>query len=119
MLVWAVLLAVLTCVMFVFHAHPVSFELLGGSAVATALIGLALLLGWRRRAPESDPDVERPVTDLSLASACTGIGVALLAASARLGVFVTALGGALILLGLGGIARELRVERRLAERRPR
>jgi hypothetical protein len=119
MLAWSVLLAGLTCVMFVFHEHPVSFELLGGASVGTAIIGAGLLLAGSRRAPDSDPDVERPLTDLSLASACTGIGVALVAVSARLGVFLTAVGGGLILLGLGGIARELRVERRLAQRRPR
>jgi hypothetical protein len=113
MLIWAGLLAINTAVMVIFNANFVSFALLGGASVATALVAALVLLG-RGRAPASDPDATRAVTDLSMASAWTGIGVALLALSGRFGVFLTVIAAAMILFGLGGVARELRVERRLA-----
>lgn len=110
--VWAVLLAALTAVMGVFRENLVSYALLGGAAAATLAVA-ATLFAARRRAPEFDPDAERPVTDLSLASGWTGLGIALLALSARLGVWLALIAGAMIVSGVGGIARERRAERRL------
>jgi hypothetical protein len=110
--VWAALLGVLTAIQVIFPTHLVSGALLGGAAAATLVVGGLVFLG-RRRAPEFDPDAERPVTELSLASGFTGLGVALLALSARFGVFLTAIAGGMIALGIGGIVRELRAERRL------
>jgi hypothetical protein len=109
LLVWAGLLAVNTSVMPIFHATPVSIALLGGASVATAVTA-ALVFGGRRRAPESDPDAERPVTDLSVASGWTGLGIALLALSPRFGIFLALIAGGMVAFGIGGIVRELRAE---------
>jgi hypothetical protein len=116
LLLWAALLAALTAAMAIFDVHLVSFALLGGASAAT-LATAALLFAGRRRAPDVDPDAERAVTELSLASGWTGLGVALLALSARLGLWLALVAAAMVALGLGGIVRERRAERRVIGRR--
>jgi hypothetical protein len=112
LVVWALLLAVHPPVMAaVFHEDPTSVLLLAGASAGTALVALFLWLG-RRRAPEEDPDLERPVTDVSMASALVGIALALMLLGAQFGVWLVMIGAGLLALGLGGIARELTAERR-------
>jgi hypothetical protein len=111
LLVWAGLLAVNTAVMPIFHPTFASVALLGGASLATAATGLALLL-LSRRVRDDDPGERIAVTELSVASAWTGLGVALLALSARFGVFLAVIAGGMILFGLGGIVRELRAQAR-------
>lgn len=111
MLVWAGLLALLAAVQAIFPTHLVSVYLLGGASAATLVIA-ALVFAGRRRAPEFDPDAERPVTELSVASGFTGVAIALLAASARFGVFLALIAGGMVILGLAGVLRERRAQRR-------
>jgi hypothetical protein len=108
---WALLLAVNTAVMAaVFNENPTSVWLLGGAAAATALVALCLWLR-RRRAAGEDPDAERRVTEVSMASALVGAALALMLLGAQFGVWLVLIGGGLLLAGLGGVARELRAER--------
>jgi hypothetical protein len=109
--VWAALLAVNTAVMPIFHPTFTSIALLGGASVATAVTGFVLLL-LSRRVPQDEVREPLAVTELSVASAWTGLGVALLALSARFGVFLAVVAGGMILFGLGGIVRELRAQAR-------
>jgi drug/metabolite transporter (DMT)-like permease len=112
LLVWALLLGVNVAVMAaVFNENPTSVWLLGGAAAATALVALFLWL-TRRRAAGEDPDVERPVTEVSMASALVGIALALMLLGAQFGVWLVLIGGGLLLAGVGGLTRELREERR-------
>lgn len=118
MVVWACLLAINTSIMGIFGDRIDQYFLLGGASAATAFIALMLFL-FGRRVPNEDPDGERPVTELSVPSMWTGLGIALLAASARLGVWLALVAGGIILTGLAGIARELRFERRARRARER
>ena len=112
LLVWSLLLAVNTAVMAaVFNENPTSVWLLGGAAAATALVALGLWLR-RRRAEGEDPDVERPVTEVSMASALVGTALALMLLGAQFGLWLVLIGGGLLLAGVGGVTRELRAERR-------
>jgi drug/metabolite transporter (DMT)-like permease len=112
LLFWAFLLAVNTVVMAaVFNENPTSVLLLGGAAAATALVALFLWLR-RRRAAGEDPDPERPVTEVSMASALVGLALALMLLGAQFGVWLVLIGGGLLVAGLGGVTRELRAERR-------
>jgi nitrate reductase gamma subunit len=112
LLVWALLLAVHPPVMAaVFHEDSTSVLLLAGAAAGTALVAALIWLG-RRRAPEEDPDLERPVTDVSMPSALVGIALALMLLGAQFGVWLVMIGGGLLALGLGGIVREVVAERR-------
>jgi len=112
LVVWALLLGVNTAVMAtVFNENPTSVWLLGGAATATALVALFLWLR-RRRAPGEDPDPERAVTDVSMASSLVGLALALMLLGAQLGVWLVLIGAGLLVAGLGGVTRELLAERR-------
>jgi hypothetical protein len=84
---------------------------------AAAVIGCTLLAAviwlWRGRAPEEDPDVARPVTDVSYASAAIGISIALIGLGIQFGVWLVEVGAGLLVFGAAGVIRELRAERRL------
>jgi hypothetical protein len=109
---WALLLAIHPPLMAaVFDENPTSVLLLGGAAFGSAVVALGLWLR-RHRAPEEDQDVERPVTEVSLASALVGAALALMLLGAQFGAWLVMIGGGLLLLGLSGVARELRAERR-------
>ena len=112
LLVWALLLAIHPPLMAaVFNENPTSVLLLAGASAGTALVALFLWLA-RGRAPEEDPDLERPVTEVSLASALVGIALALMLLGAQFGVWLVMIGAGLLVFGLGGVVRELAAERR-------
>ena len=111
MLIWAGELAFTTSLMTIFGNGIQQWFQLGGASAAMAFTATLVFL-FGGRAPDEDPDRERPITELSVASASTGLGVALLALSARFGVWLALVSGAIILAGLLGIARELHFERR-------
>ena len=112
LLVWALLLAIHPPLMgAVFGENPTSVLLLAGASAGTALLALFLWLR-RGRAPEEDPDLERPVTEVSMASALVGVALALMLLGAQFGVWLVMIGGGLLAFGLGGLVRELVAERR-------
>ena len=112
LLAWALLLAIHPPLMAaVFNENPTSVLLLAGASAGTALVALFLWLG-RRRSPEEDPDLERPVTDVSQASALVGVSLALMLLGAQFGVWLVMIGAGLLVFGLGGLVRELLAERR-------
>jgi hypothetical protein len=112
LLIWSLLLAIHVPVMAaIFNENSTSVLLLGGAAAATALVSLGVWVG-RRRAEGEDPDVERPVTEVSMASALLGAALALMLLGAQFGVWLVLIGAGLLLAGFGGVARELRAERR-------
>jgi predicted ABC-type exoprotein transport system permease subunit len=116
LLVWSLLLAIHVPVMAaIFNENSTSVLLLGGAASATALVAIGLWLR-RRRAEGEDPDVERPVTEVSMASALIGVALALMLLGAQFGLWLVMIGAGLLELGLAGVARELRAERRVARR---
>jgi hypothetical protein len=112
LLVWSLLLALYVVVMAaVFHEEATPIWLLGGAAAGTAIVALGLWVR-RRRAEAEDPDVERPVTEVSAASALVGAALALMLLGAQFGLWLVLIGGGLLVAGAGGVTRELRAERR-------
>jgi peptidoglycan/LPS O-acetylase OafA/YrhL len=112
LLVWSLLLAVHVPVMAaIFHENPTSVWLLGGAATATAIVAAGLWLR-RRRAEHEDPDLARPVTEVSMAAALVGAALALMLLGAQFGVWLVLIGAGLLALGCAGVVRELRAERR-------
>ena len=111
MLIWGCELAFTTSLMAIFGNSLQQWFQLGGASLAMAFTATIVFL-FGGHVPDEDPDRERPVTELSIASACTGLGVGLLVLSARFGVWLALVSGALILAGLLGIGRELHFERR-------
>lgn len=102
---WALFLAGLTGGTFAFTTESFSYGLLGGAAVATALLALVLL---RRR----DEGAVRVLPDLSYATVAFGVGLALALVGVVFGLWLLLPGAGVAALGLAGIARERRAERR-------
>jgi prepilin signal peptidase PulO-like enzyme (type II secretory pathway) len=98
---WGVVLAVLTLVQFAFMSNPWAYGLLGGAAIFSLLLALALR---RRRAAERDvrelPEVSYPVVLLALGLAAAFLGISF-------GPWIAAIGGLLVLVGLAGLVHEL------------
>jgi hypothetical protein len=91
---------------------PETPAFLGG--VAVVMLVLALLLRLLRLGV-SAPDGTRPSPDLSPATAWLGVSLVLLAAGAELGLWLVYIAGGMSALGVAGLVRELRAERRAAE----
>jgi hypothetical protein len=105
---WGLLLALITI------AGPLGFSVsvwtplaLGAAAVACLVGGFALALS---RADASAGLENRPET--SPPTAWLGVSLALLALSAALGFWLTLIAAGMCGLAIGGLARELRAERR-------
>lgn len=113
MLVWAAMLGVLGGVLW---AVFVEVDLLSvlmpafaiGGTVAIAAISSARA---RRRAPR-DVLVGEPSPDLSWSSVLVAIGVSVALVGLEVGTFLVFIGAGLALLGVGGLVREWRAERR-------
>jgi uncharacterized membrane protein YfcA len=110
---WALLLFVINVPMpTIFHESAEATLIVAASVVGCAVIGAAIWL-WRGRAPDEDPDLARPVTETSVASAVIGIAIALIGLGTQFGVFLVEIGAGLLAFGIAGVIRELQAERRM------
>jgi hypothetical protein len=105
---WAAMLAVFTAVMAFFGSiDAYSPWLLGGAALGTlALAAAGARSGERGGAP-------RTVPDASPATVAAAVGVVLLVGGTEVGAWMGLIGAGVLALGLGGLVREHRAERRL------
>ena len=106
-LAWAALLTVLSAVLWLWTSDPLPPSLFSGAAGLAWLVGLYLLL-WPARAHGI-----RRVPDLSMPTVLFAVGLALLAVGAVVGPWLLLIGGGVLVLAAGGVARELLAQRRL------
>jgi hypothetical protein len=92
---WAGLLALWTVVQLAFSPEPISLILLGGAALAVALLAAAARPPKREHAP-----------DLSPATVVVALGVAALLSGTSLGQWCLGLGVLLTAAGLAGLVAE-------------
>lgn len=103
---WAAWLSTLATVQAVWRPDRyLPWALSAGAATAAWLLGLYLLA--RRRRAEGF----RMLPDLSFSVVLLALGVAAMLNGAAFGLWLVLLGGGLVLVGLGGVVRELRAER--------
>jgi hypothetical protein len=115
LLAWALLNALILVPMpTIFNENPTPAITYGAACLACAIVGVACWL-WPRAEGE-DPDGERLVTDVSMASALIGIAIALMMLGIQFGIWITEVGAGLLALGIAGVVREVRAERRLRAR---
>jgi hypothetical protein len=103
--VWALMLTGTTALVFVFTVNAYYWGFLAGAAVVTALF--AAYYVWR---PPLAP-VEY-VPELSYASVAVAAGLAIAVIGVPFGPWLYLPGLGLLVVGLGGVLNELRVERR-------
>jgi hypothetical protein len=104
---WALLNGALLALQFLFPTHVESWETTGG-VVGALLLFAAGLYAFRRR---GEPAVRRvPDTSYATVAAALGALIALVGFAFGPWLFIPGLG--LLVLGAGGVARELRAERR-------
>jgi hypothetical protein len=115
--VFGLLLGASALLLYLMDGTPLTYGLLGGSAAASFLTAI-VVHGAHGAAPESDPDTVRMVPATSWAAAGIGIGATLIATGVVFGIYLVMIGAALIVAGLGGLARERRAIRRVLERGP-
>jgi hypothetical protein len=107
---WGVFLAVLTAVGVIFFGTSASTPaLLGGSAAFVLVVALGLAV--TRRSLQLDGGGVDP--DGSPATVWLALSLALAAMGAALGPWLAFIGGGMAIVGVGGVARELRAQRRV------
>lgn len=105
LLVWAAMLGVFTGIVFVFSTNPYYWGFLGGAAAVTTALAAYYL--WR---PPLQP-VEY-VPDVSYATVAVAAGTSIAVVGVPFGPWLYLPGLGLLAVGLGGVVRELIVERR-------
>ena len=109
-LAWAALLAALAAMLWIWSpGDEIAIATLGGAAVATAVLGAALVIAGRPAPKESRP---RSVPDLSPATVLVAIALAAMLVGAEAGLWLVLLGCGLLAFGLAALVRELRAARR-------
>jgi hypothetical protein len=104
---WGAMLAALALVLLLFSPPRYEWALLAGAALGLAPIGVLLLV------PGADPEGRpRPLPDTSLPTVVVACGLALLALGIAAGPWLIALGAQVLALGLFGLVREVRAQRR-------
>lgn len=104
-LAWAVLLGAIAAVQLVFTFDPTVLALGFGQAAFVALLAVMVL------AARDEPPARR-LPDLSLATVALTLGLTTMLIGAELGLWLILIGGGVAALGVGGLVRELRAERR-------
>lgn len=110
LMAWAAMLAVLTLVLVGFSPPQYVWALLGGAALALAPLGALMLMSGERDA------AIRALPDTSLPTVVVAVGLSLVALGLAAGPWLIAIGVEVLLLGLFGLIRELRAQRRARER---
>jgi hypothetical protein len=112
-LAFALLLFVINVPMpTIFHENRSPTLITSASVLLCAVIAAGVWVA-RGRARDEDPDVERPVTDVSYASVAIGVAVALIGLGIQFGVFLVEIGAGLFVFGVAGVIREIQGERRV------
>jgi hypothetical protein len=107
---YALLIGAAAAVQWVWSPYRLPAALLGGAAVLMALIAAAVALA---APPAPGP---RPIPDYSFSVVAVAFALCTILVGAYLGLYLILLGGALLLLGIGGLIREARAERRALAR---
>jgi hypothetical protein len=99
---WASLLALWTAVQLIFDPQLIGVLLQAGAALGVALLALVVSAASR--------DEPRRIPELSMATVGFAVGVSGVLVGAEIGPWCIAMGAAIAVLSLGGLARERRAQ---------
>ena len=101
---WALLLAALTAMLWIWVSAALEVALLGGAAAASALLGM--YVRFDRRAKREAGELQ-PVPDLSLPTVTVAIALAATAVGATAGLWLVWFGLGALCFGVAWLIREL------------
>lgn len=108
---WGALIVAFAAVQLIFTPRAAEIALLGGSGLVVVLGGLAALIAERRRRGRGVR--ERELTRWTSASTVAlAVGICLFVLGWDVGAWCIAIGAGLAAVGLFGVVREVRAERR-------
>jgi O-antigen/teichoic acid export membrane protein len=107
---WGALIVAFAAVQLVFTPRGSEIALLAGSGAVVVLGGVAALVSERRRRPRR-PAAE-PMRWTSASTVALAVGICLFVLGWDVGAWCLAIGAGLAALGLFGLVREIRAERR-------
>jgi hypothetical protein len=115
--VYALLIGITSAVLWVWTPYTLPPALLSGGAVGFAVVAIVVALRGRRMdARGTRPEGEdRPVPDLSFATVGVALGIINVVVGLYLGLYLILIGAGILALGLGGLIREARAQRRSRE----
>ncbi len=93
---------------------PETPALQGGAAIVLLVLAGYLALGYRG-APDAGDRTARVIPDSSVAAAWVAVSLATMALGAELGLWLVLIAGGMLLVGIGGLVRESRASRGLAD----
>jgi hypothetical protein len=107
---WGAMLALLALVLALFSPSQYVWALLAGAALALAPLGAIVLL------PGRGDEGRRVLPDTSLPTVVVAVAIAVIVLGLAAGIWLIGIGIEILALGLFGLVRELRAQRRLRER---
>jgi hypothetical protein len=115
---YALLIGITSAVQWAWSPYKLPPALLTGAAVAIAVMAAVVAVSDRRRdaSVERPDDVQWPVPDYSFSILAFAYAVPTMLIGAYLGLYLILIGGGVLLLGIGGLLREWRAERRALQR---
>jgi len=101
---WAMLLAALAAMLWIWVSNALEVALLGGAAVASAVLGLYVRLDRRAK---REAGALQPVPDLSLPTVTVAIALSATAVGAAAGLWLVWCGLGMLCFGVAWLIREL------------
>jgi hypothetical protein len=111
--IYGVLIGITSAVLWVWTPYTLPPALLSGGALLFLVVAAIVALRGRTRKPELAED--RPVPDLSFATVGVALGIINVVVGLYLGLYLILIGAGILALGIGGMIREARAQRRARE----
>jgi len=118
LIAWGGLLLAFAAVLLgAFEQTVPELALLGGAGTASLLAGVVMAIVDQRRGPRETPGLQQGeslrLTELSMATVAVCVGIAMIAVGTAVGPWLELIGGGVVVVGLGGLVRELLAEAHL------
>jgi hypothetical protein len=118
LIAWGGLLLAFAAVLLgAFEQTVPELALLGGAGTASLLSGVVMAIVDQRRGPRETPGLQPGeslrLTELSMATVAVCVGIAMIAVGTAVGPWLELIGGGVVVVGLGGLVRELLAEAHL------
>jgi hypothetical protein len=109
---YAALIGTTAAVQWVWSPYVLPSALLTGGAVVMLAIATVVAIRGRHVDRRTEQESERPIPNYSFSILALAYAIPTMLVGAYLGLYLILIGGGVLLLGIGGLIREWRAERR-------